>query len=249
VRNKLVAGNWKMHGSRASVKELVRGLIDAGPFDCQVAVFPPHVFLEQVKQLIADSPIGLGAQNVDWHAHGAFTGETSAPMLKDVGCEYCIVGHSERRSLFGETDDVVADKFAACIEWELTPVLCVGETLAERRADRTAEVVSRQLRAVIDRVGVGSLAHAVIAYEPVWAIGTGESALPEQAEAVHVALREMVAREDANISRNIQILYGGSVNGENAASLLTRENIDGALVGGASLKAEEFASICKVTAT
>ena len=245
MRVPLIAGNWKMNGSRKSIDELIGALVDIGPLESEVAVFPPHVFLEQVKRLVDGSSIKLGAQNVDWHESGAYTGEVSAAMLVDVGCDYCIVGHSERRRLFGESDQVVAQKFAACIAWSLTPVLCIGETLEERRAGITMEVVERQLRAVIDEVGISGLANGVIAYEPVWAIGTGESATPEQAEFVHAGVRAMVAGMDEQVSVNLRILYGGSVNGKNAADLLSKTNIDGALVGGASLKAAEFASICE----
>ena len=244
MRTPLVAGNWKMNGSRASVDELLEGIIDAGPYDCEVVVFPPFVFLEQVNRLVQGSPVMMGAQNLDWHESGAFTGEIAGPMIRDAGCEYCIVGHSERRQLFGETDKVVAEKFAACQAAGLVPVLCVGETLAEREAGSTGTVVARQLDAVIAHSGIRALARAVIAYEPVWAIGTGESATPEQAEAVHEQLRSMLAGKDREIAAGLRLLYGGSVNPDNAASLLAQENIDGALVGGASLKAEAFASIC-----
>lgn len=248
ARKPLVAGNWKMNGSRASVEELTTKLVDAGPFGCQVLVLPPHVYLEQVSRIIDESTIMLGAQNVDWHDRGAFTGEVSAPMVRDLGCSFCLVGHSERRTLFGESDDVVSAKFRACIESGLTPVLCVGETLAERQQDATLEVVSRQLQAVIDEIGADGMADAVVAYEPVWAIGTGESASPEQAEAVHAAIRDVLAGADAALGAALRILYGGSVNGENADALLSKENIDGALVGGASLKADEFTAICRIAA-
>lgn len=235
-----------MNGSRASIGELMDGLVHTGPFECEVAVFPPHVFLNEVKQLLKDTAIRLGAQNVDWHDGGAYTGEVSVPMLVDVGCDYCIVGHSERRHLFGESSDLVAQKFAACLRHGLNPVLCVGETLQEREAGSTMAVVQRQVDAVVASSGMAGLAEGIIAYEPVWAIGTGKTATPEQAEAVHSDLRAYLAEKDARVSASLRILYGGSVNGSNAAGLLVKENIDGALVGGASLKAEEFAAICAV---
>ena len=245
MRNPLIAGNWKMNGSRESVETLVDGIKQAGPFECEVAVFPPFVFLEQVLRLVVGFGLKVGAQNVDWHESGAFTGEISAAMLAGAGCHYCIVGHSERRQLFGESDDTVAKKFAMCVAHGLVPVLCIGETLEERRAERTMNVVERQLRVVMDEVGIDGLAKGVLAYEPIWAIGTGESATPEQAEAVHAGLREMLAVIDPTVSGDIRILYGGSVNPNNAADLLAKENIDGALVGGASLAAADFAAICE----
>lgn len=247
MRMPLVAGNWKMNGSRQMVEELLNGLIAAGPFDCEVAVFPPSIFLEHARRLVTGSVVKMGAQNLDWHDGGAFTGEISGTMIREAGCDYCIVGHSERRQLFGETDEMVAEKFSACLKVGLVPVLCVGELLEEREADQTVAVVARQLDAVIQRVGIQGLKSAVLAYEPIWAIGTGESATSGQAETVHRELRSLVARHDAETAAKLRILYGGSVNAENAAGLLAQKNIDGALVGGASLKAEAFASICKAT--
>lgn len=246
MRLPLIAGNWKMNGSRKSVRELIGGLIGAGPFNCEVVVFPPAVLLGEVQRLIDATSIRLGAQNVDWHDSGAFTGEISAPMLVDFGCSYCLVGHSERRHLFGESDQVVAEKYSACLKHSLTPVLCVGETLEERQSGTTMQVVERQLAAVTGRVGVSGLGAGIIAYEPVWAIGTGESATPEQAENVHAELRAYIQGRDSTVSADIRILYGGSVSRANAAGLLTKENIDGALVGGASLHADEFTGICEV---
>lgn len=245
MRNPLVAGNWKMHGSRASVTALVEGLLDAGAMPCQTLICPPFVFLDQVQRQLAGSDIALGAQNLDWHDRGAYTGEVSAEMLSEFGCSHVLVGHSERRSLFAETDAQVGLKVEKCLSSGLTPVICIGESLAERQADETFTVVQRQLDAVIRQVGVTALRHGIIAYEPVWAIGTGESATPEQAETVHVHIRQYLAKQDENISQNIQLLYGGSVNGENAADLFAQENIDGALVGGASLKVDDFLRICR----
>ena len=247
MRKPLVAGNWKMNGSIESVELLVRALISADP-ECALVVCPPAVFLSQVSSLIAasiaKSRLQLGAQNLDFHDSGAFTGEISVPMLIDAGCDYAIVGHSERRELFAETDDVVAKKFEACVRHGLMPILCLGETLAQRNADETEEVVERQLTTVLELNGIRAFEKAVIAYEPIWAIGTGETATPEQAETVHQAIRRTLSDWDVNISENIQLLYGGSVNAENAAELFAKQNIDGALVGGASLKADVFLSIC-----
>ncbi|MDC0174892.1 triose-phosphate isomerase [Pseudomonadales bacterium] len=245
MRKPLVAGNWKMHGSRASVTALVEGLLDLGATPCQTVICPSFVFLDQVQRQLAGSDIALGAQNLDWHDKGAYTGEVSAEMLVEFGCSHVLVGHSERRSLFAETDVQVGLKVEKCLSSGLTPVICIGESLAERQADETFAVVQRQLDAVIRQVGVTALRHGIIAYEPVWAIGTGESATPEQAETVHVHIRQYLAKQDENISQNIQLLYGGSVNGENAADLFAQENIDGALVGGASLKVDDFLRICR----
>lgn len=235
-----------MNGTRASVDVLVSGLVNGGSNDCEMLLCPPFVFLDQVQALVQGTPVKLGAQNLDWHDEGAYTGEISARMLVETGCRYCLVGHSERRSYYGESDEIVAEKFAACLKFDLIPILCIGETLAERQADETATVVARQLSAVIDKCGIEGLGEGIIAYEPVWAIGTGESASPNEAEAVHRRVRQMIADRNKNIAENIRILYGGSVNAQNAGGLFVKENIDGALVGGASLKAEEFMAICKV---
>ncbi|MFT4719560.1 MAG: triosephosphate isomerase [Candidatus Azotimanducaceae bacterium] len=249
MRQRLVAGNWKMHGTQASVTSLVGGLLEARSLPCQVLIFPPVIFLEQVQQQLAGrSDIVFGAQNGDWHDSGAYTGEVSMLMLQEFGCSHVLVGHSERRSLFGETSEQVARKAQACLATGMVPVLCVGESLAQRHAGETAVVVESQLQAVISDLGIQALGQMVIAYEPVWAIGTGESATPEQAEAVHVQIRMYLANLDVNISKKIQILYGGSVNATNATELFAQENIDGALVGGASLKAEDFLHICRATA-
>jgi triosephosphate isomerase len=248
MRDLLVAGNWKMNGSRASVAALVRGLLDAGPMPCQTLVCPPNVFLHQVQTQLQGYDIALGAQNVDWHEAGAFTGEVAANMLLEFGCSHVLVGHSERRSLFSETNEQVGLKVDKCLASGLVPVICVGESLAQRQAGATIAIVEAQLKAVLDKVGIQALGRSIIAYEPVWAIGTGESATPDQAETVHVQIREYLAKQELKIAENIQILYGGSVNGENAASLFAQENIDGALVGGASLQVGEFLRICRAAA-
>ncbi|MGK2927771.1 MAG: triose-phosphate isomerase [Lysobacterales bacterium] len=244
MRKILVAGNWKMHGSKAMVQSLLDALL-AAPERPQVdlAVFPPFPYLGTVQSLLSGSRIAWGAQNLNPAAKGAHTGEVSAGMLLDLGCRYVLVGHSERRTLYGEGDANVAARFAAALEAGLEPVLCVGETLEERESGRTEAVVDRQLEAVLERSGVDSFGRAVVAYEPVWAIGTGRTATPEQAQAVHAFIRDKFASRDGIIAGQLRILYGGSVNGSNAADLFAREDIDGGLVGGASLKAEDFLAI------
>jgi triosephosphate isomerase len=246
MRKPLVAGNWKMYGTRAENAALVRGLLDLlqPGARAEVLVCPPFVYLWETGRLLKDSEVALGAQSVCAESLGAFTGEVSGAMLRDVGCRYVLVGHSERRQLFGESDSLVARKFMAAQAQGLVPVLCVGETLEEREGGRTTEVVARQLEAVLSVSGVGSLASAVIAYEPVWAIGTGRTASPEQAQEVHAMIRGKVAALDATIASSVRILYGGSVKASNARELFAMADIDGGLVGGASLKAEEFAQIC-----
>ena len=245
MRRILVAGNWKMHGSRTMVRELIEGLL-AGSGDeraVDLAVFPPYPYLEQAQSLLSGSPISWGAQNLNPAPKGAHTGEVSAAMLLDFGCRYVLVGHSERRTLYGETDDDVAQRFEAALQAGLEPVLCVGETLNERESGQTESVVERQLDAVLETSGIEGFQRAVVAYEPVWAIGTGKTATPEQAQAVHAFIRDKFASRDGIIAGQLRILYGGSVNGSNAADLFAREDIDGGLVGGASLKVEDFLAI------
>ena len=246
MRRPLIAGNWKMHGSRAENAELIEalllGLPDQIPFD--IVVCPPFVYLWEVARLLKASSIGLGAQSVCAEQVGAFTGESSAAMLKDVGCKYVIVGHSERRAIYKEDDALVARKFLATQSQGLIPILCVGETLEERERSQTMQVVSRQLTAVLDLAGVTALRAAVIAYEPVWAIGTGKNATPEQAQEVHAYIRAAIAARDAKIAADVRILYGGSVKAANARELFAMPDVDGGLVGGASLKADEFLKIC-----
>jgi triosephosphate isomerase len=244
MRAKLVVGNWKMHGSRAGNGALIEAILGApSPPDVQCVVCPPFVYLAEIGRLLRDTAVKLGAQNVCAETQGAYTGEVCAAMLRDVGCEYVIVGHSERRSLYGEDDLLVARKFAAALAHGLTPILCVGEQLAEREAGRSCEVVGRQLDAVLALSGIAGLARAVVAYEPVWAIGTGRTASPQQAEEVHHFIRQRLVRQDANIAAGLQILYGGSVKAGNARELFGQSDVDGGLIGGASLKAEEFLSI------
>jgi triosephosphate isomerase len=245
MRRPIVAGNWKMHGSRAENARLIEELLAqapaAPPADCVVC--PPFVYLQEAGRLLRDSLYALGAQDVCADAHGAFTGEVSAAMLRDVGCEYVIVGHSERRLLYRESDQLVARKFAAAHARGLIPILCVGEQLADREAGRTREIVARQLDVVLELCGAGTLERAVIAYEPVWAIGTGRNATPEQAQDVHSFIRARVAGRDARIAAATRILYGGSVKAGNAAELFSMPDVDGGLIGGASLKADEFLTI------
>ncbi|WP_421868772.1 triose-phosphate isomerase [Motiliproteus sp.] len=247
MRQLLVAGNWKMNGSQSSIAELLSGLKAqlSGVSGVNVAVCPSAVFLDRVGDLIDGSNIELGAQTVSEFDSGAYTGENSVSMLKELGCRYVIVGHSERRSLFGETDAQVVAKYQAVREAGLTPILCVGETLEEREQGRAQEVIASQLGAVLDALGVEALEQAVVAYEPVWAIGTGKTATPDQAQEVHGQIRAQVAQNDAAIAEQLLILYGGSVNAGNAETLFSMADIDGGLVGGASLKVEDFVTICR----
>lgn len=247
MRQKLVAGNWKLNGSKASIETLVSGILAGadGLDNVGIAVCAPYVYIPMTQNLLAGSKIGLGSQDVADQESGAFTGEVSGPMLKEFGCKYAIVGHSERRSLYGEKDEDTARKFAAARKHGLTPILCVGETLGEREGNITEQVVGRQLDAVIALEGVDALADAVIAYEPVWAIGTGKTATPQQAQDVHAFIRGKIAGLNESVAAKVQILYGGSVKGANAAELFAMPDIDGGLIGGASLDAQEFLAICK----
>jgi triosephosphate isomerase (TIM) len=240
ARTKLVAGNWKMHGSRGANQALLDTLLKelGAARNAECAVCVPYPYLEQVAARLHGTPIAWGAQNVSEHAQGAYTGEVSAAMLVEFACRYVLVGHSERRQLYGETDRQVAAKFAAAQATGLAPILCVGETLEEREGGRTQEVVARQLDAVLSKVKLGS---AVLAYEPVWAIGTGRTATPEQAQDVHAFLRKKTGNE-------VRILYGGSVKAQNAAAIFAMADVDGGLIGGASLVAQEFVAIYKAAA-
>jgi triosephosphate isomerase (TIM) len=245
MRRPIVAGNWKMHGSRSENARLVEDLLAKCPATpaATCVLCPPFVYLQEVARALRGSVLSLGGQDVCADAHGAFTGEISAAMLKDVGCEYVIVGHSERRMLYRESDQLVARKFAAAHGRGLIPILCVGEQLADREAGRTQEIVARQLEVVLELCGAGALEHAVVAYEPVWAIGTGRNAAPEQAQEVHAFIRARIAARDARIAAATRILYGGSVKAGNAAELFAMPDVDGGLIGGASLKADEFLTI------
>jgi triosephosphate isomerase len=245
MRRPIVAGNWKLHGSRAENARLIEDLMAQLPSKAAAMciVCPPFVYLQECARILRGSSIELGAQDVCAEAQGAFTGEVSAAMLKDVGAEYVIVGHSERRLIYRESDQLVARKFAAAQAKALIPILCVGEQLAEREANRMQDVVHRQLDAVLELCGVDAFAHAIIAYEPVWAIGTGRNATPEQAQEVHAFIRARLSARSAKIAAETRLLYGGSVKAGNAAELFAMPDVDGGLIGGASLKADEFLAI------
>lgn len=247
TRQYLVAGNWKMFGSTAANKVLVDGICAglASAPKVQVLVCPPAPYLATVKRAAGDSALLVGAQNLAaQEKEGAFTGENLGAMLKDVGCTHVIVGHSERRALFGDTDEVVAKKVCAALAAGLVPILCVGETLQEREANQTEAVIARQLDAVLSVNSIASLQSLIIAYEPVWAIGTGKTASPEQAQAVHSFIRGRIAEADAKLAGSVRILYGGSVKPDNAAQIFAGADVDGGLIGGASLKAADFLAIC-----
>ncbi len=247
MRRKLVAGNWKMNGSAENIRGLLQGIRDgaAGVSAVELAVFSPFVYLAQVQQQLHGSAVAWGSQTLSEHASGAYTGEVAGPMLKDFGCAYAIVGHSERRTLYGESDQAVANKFAAARKVGIKPILCVGETLEEREKGITESVVERQLKAVLDLEGIGAFGEAVIAYEPVWAIGTGKTATSAQAQDVHAFIRAKLAALDAKVAGQTRILYGGSMKAANAGELLAMADIDGGLIGGASLEAKEFLAIAK----
>jgi triosephosphate isomerase (TIM) len=247
MRARLVAGNWKMHGTLATNQALLEALREglSGEEGVAFAVCPPFPYLPQAAKVLSGSAIRWGAQNLSEHDSGAYTGEVSGAMLRDLGCRYVIVGHSERRALCGEGDDLVAAKFEAAKRAGLTPILCVGETLAEREAGRTDAVLARQLQAVLGRVGAKAFSEAVLAYEPVWAIGTGRTATREQAQSAHAFLRGMVRGRDDAVGGRLTILYGGSVKPGNAGELFAMPDVDGGLIGGASLVASDFVAICK----
>lgn len=247
AREVIVAGNWKMNASKETVSTLVMGIL-AGMDDVQskVIVCAPYPYLAQVAAFATHSQLHVGAQNLNANAAGAFTGEVSAQMLKDFGVAYVIVGHSERRSLYGETDEMIAEKVQAALDNNLTPLFCIGELLAQREAGNTELVIARQMNAVIERLGINAFKNIVVAYEPVWAIGTGVSATPEQAQETHAFIRSLLARHDTDIAQTTPVLYGGSMNPDNAQALIDCADIDGGLIGGASLKSDDFLRICKV---
>ena len=246
MRKKLVAGNWKMHGgieqNRDLLSKIVTGNVGTDKSACTVCV--PFPYLSQVHSLLKDTHISWGAQNISQYDKGAYTGEVSAMMLSDFCCHYVIVGHSERRTLYGEDSHTVSLKFKAALDASIVPILCVGETLDQREAGLTEQVVGEQLDAVIELAGIEALAGSVLAYEPIWAIGTGKTATPQQAQDVHVFIRKRIASHNVKIAAELQILYGGSVKANNAAELFAMSDIDGGLIGGASLLADEFISIC-----
>lgn len=248
-RQPLVAANWKMNGTLASMKPLVDAIkTGLGDDDnVEVVICAPYVYLPELNQRLQGTGIATGAQNVSEHEAGAYTGEISTGMLNDFDCHYIIIGHSERRNLYAESDGLVAEKFARVQSASMVPILCLGEQLAEREAGTTEEVIARQLDAVIDRVGISAFSQAVIAYEPVWAIGTGKTASKEQAQEVHAFIRQRLAQQDSTIAAAIRVLYGGSVKADNANDLFSMADVDGGLIGGASLKAEDFLAICQAT--
>lgn len=248
MRSKLVAGNWKMHGSRAAISELLSELIKALPSEprLDMAVFPPAVYAAQAVDALRGSALAVGLQNVcDQAGEGAFTGEVSVDMAVDIGCRYVMIGHSERRALYGESNELVVEKLARALEAGLLPIVCVGESESEREEGRTLDVVSAQLAPLFERFSLAELASLVVAYEPVWAIGTGKTASPAQAQEVHAFIRDVFAERDAEFAQRVRILYGGSVKAANAAELFSQADIDGGLVGGASLNAQEFSAICR----
>lgn len=250
MRQILVAGNWKMNGDSATNAELVADILAAVPVSDNVRLLlcPPFPYISAVAAQITGSKVSLGAQNVSEHSGGAHTGEVAAAMLRDIGCSYAIVGHSERRTLYGETSAQVANKFQAVLDVGMTPILCIGETLQEREAGRTNAVTEEQLDAVLGTSGIAAFGSAVIAYEPVWAIGTGKTASPEQAQDVHRHIRAVLEKQDRAVAATVQILYGGSMKGDNAAGLIAMQDIDGGLVGGASLQAADFLAIAGAAA-
>ncbi|WP_185235450.1 triose-phosphate isomerase [Teredinibacter franksiae] len=243
MRRQIVIGNWKMNGSVTANSELLAEILDqwTGVHQAEVAVCPPYPYLAAAAVQLDNSNVGLGAQDISTQSSGAYTGEISGDMLTDVGCRYVLVGHSERREYHGETSELVAEKFQAALDKGLTPVLCVGETLAERENGKTFDVIGQQLLAVVEHCGLPGVAKGIIAYEPVWAIGTGKTATPEMAQDVHSYIREVLGPE----GDQMRILYGGSVKPDSAEGLFGQKDIDGALVGGASLKAEDFVAICR----
>lgn len=247
MRRPLVAGNWKMNGDSQSTVSLVNGIVD-GRGDvtrAEVLICPPYILIPRAADALnGRDDIALGAQDLDINQNGAFTGQISASMLVDAGCTYVIVGHSERRAIYGESDQDVAEKFSVAQEGGLIPVLCVGETLEERESGDTENVVARQIQAVIDIVGIENFDNSVIAYEPVWAIGTGKTATPEMAQEVHKFIRDMLSAMNKDIANELRILYGGSMNAGNAESLIGMTDIDGGLIGGASLQPDSFLAIC-----
>lgn len=250
MRKILVAGNWKMHGSKTMVHDLLEGLLagSSAQGNADLAVFPPFPYLPLTETLLSGSHIQFGGQTLNPHEQGAHTGEVSGNMLADMGCSFVLVGHSERRAIYGESDEDVAVRFKAALDAGLQPVLCVGETLEEREQEQTEAVVERQLDAVINLVGIEVFKRAIVAYEPVWAIGTGLTATPQQAQSVHAFIRDKVSALNVIIADQLRILYGGSVKGSNAAELFAQSDIDGGLVGGASLTAEDFLAIYSAVA-
>ena len=247
MRKTIVAGNWKMNASKESVNKLVMGILSGmSNVSSEVVICAPFPYLSQVEALITHSQVRLGAQNLNTNMSGAFTGEVSADMIKDFGAQHVIVGHSERRSFYGETNTIVAEKVKAALDSDLIPLFCVGETLEQREAGETESVVAAQINTVVGLVGIDAFLNIVVAYEPVWAIGTGVTASPEQAQEVHAFIRQLLANNNYDVAQQTPILYGGSMNAANAKELIACADIDGGLIGGASLKPEDFLQICRV---
>ena len=246
MRQTLVAGNWKLNGSKETTKQLLEGILGGmgNVKNTEVAVCPPYIYIPQVAEQLRGSQVAWGGQNMCAQESGAYTGEISVQMLKEYGCKYVIIGHSERRAIYSESDQDIAEKFVAAIDSGLIPILCVGELLEQREADETENVIAKQINAVLSVAGIEKFAHSVIAYELVWVIGTGKTATPQQAQDVHQFIRDMLQKENAEVAQNIQILYGGSVKSDNAKELFAKTDIDGGLIGGASLTADSFLGIC-----
>jgi len=258
LRKPFVAGNWKMNGSSTTTARLLNTILtQVGTFSSvDVALFPPAVYLKQVQEALTGTPLFWGTQNLSQFKQGAYTGEISAPMLNDFGCEYVLMGHSERRCLYAKIgldqlalDYIIADKYGIALQEGITPIVCIGESPEEHEQGKTEEIILRLLDIIIEHSGVKALSQAILAYEPVWAIGTGKSAAPEWAQSVHALMREHISKQDKATAESVQILYGGSVKGDNAASLFSMPDIDGGLVGGASLDADEFIAICQAAAS
>lgn len=247
MRQPLIAGNWKMNGSKASATALLEGVVSAAPElkRCEIAVCVPFPYLYLGEQVLAGSTVRLGAQNLCTEPGGAFTGEVSASMLADFGCTYVICGHSERREYYGEDDVAIASKILRASEHGLTPILCVGETLQQRERGETEELIAAQIDSIVEQIGIAAFTQLEIAYEPVWAIGTGLTATPEQAQAVHAFIRARIAERSGSVAAGLRILYGGSMKPSNAAELLVQPDIDGGLIGGASLNVDDFVAICR----
>lgn len=247
MRQPLIAGNWKMNGTRSSAEALIKGVLAGADSveKAEVVICPPYPFLALGEQLLSSSTVRLGAQNVCTEASGAYTGEVAASMLAEFGCRYVICGHSERREYYGETDEIIARKLDMTISRAMTPILCVGETLEQREQGRMEEVIAGQIDAIISRNGIASFGQLEVAYEPVWAIGTGQTATPAQAQDVHDFIRRRIAGHDPVIAAKVRILYGGSMKPGNALELLSQTDIDGGLIGGAALVAEDFLAICQ----
>ena len=246
MRRTIVAGNWKMNASKESVNKLILGILSGmSGVRSEVVVCAPFPYLSQVEALITHSQVKLGAQNLNTNSSGAFTGEVSANMIKDFGARHVIVGHSERRSLYGETNLLVAEKVKTALDNDLTPLLCVGESLEQRESGETEIVVAKQINTVVELVGIDAFRNIIVAYEPVWAIGTGKTASPEQAQAAHLFIRDLLRKSNESIAQSTHILYGGSMNAGNARELISCADIDGGLIGGAALRAEDFLQICR----